>query len=383
MTLLARGAVTAALLLAACDSGTGTGTPPPTEREVRLVEVASGLSSPVHLTAPANDTRLFVVEQPGRIRVIADGVLLPQPFLDITARVGSGGERGLLSMAFHPAYAINGTFFVNFTDLAGDTRVERFRVSAADRNRADPASAELVIGIDQPFSNHNGGQIAFGPDGMLWIGMGDGGGGGDPQGHAQNPRSLLGKMLRLDVDGARPYAIPATNPAGPTGGPSEIWASGLRNPWRFSFDRQGGTLYVADVGQGAWEEVNAVSPTEGGIDYGWNVMEGTHCYAAATCDRDGRRLPVLEYGHEGGACSVTGGHVYRGADVPALAGRYVYADFCAGWVRSFRLQGAAATDPRTHDVGDVGNVLSFGEDARGELYLLTGDGRVHRFAPGN
>lgn len=383
MTLLARGAVTAALLLAACDSGTGTGTPPPTEREVRLVEVASGLSSPVHLTAPANDTRLFVVEQPGRIRVIADGVLLPQPFLDITARVGSGGERGLLSMAFHPAYATNGTFFVNFTDLAGDTRVERFRVSAADRNRADPASAELVIGIDQPFSNHNGGQIAFGPDGMLWIGMGDGGGGGDPQGHAQNPRSLLGKMLRLDVDGARPYAIPATNPAGPTGGPSEIWASGLRNPWRFSFDRQGGTLYVADVGQGAWEEVNAVAPTEGGIDYGWNVMEGTHCYAAATCDRDGRRLPVLEYGHEGGACSVTGGFVYRGADVPALAGRYVYADFCAGWVRSFRLQGAAATDPRTHDVGDVGNVLSFGEDARGELYLLASDGRVHRFAPGN
>ncbi|HEX2205305.1 MAG TPA: PQQ-dependent sugar dehydrogenase [Longimicrobium sp.] len=348
---------------------------------LRLVEVARGLEGPVHVAAPAGDARVFVVEQPGRIRVIENGALLPTPFLDIRGRVSSGGERGLLSVAFHPRYAENGFFFVDFTDTGGDTRVERFRVGA-DRNRADPASAKLILTVDQPYSNHNGGQIAFGPDGKLYVGMGDGGSGGDPHGHGQDATTLLGDLLRIDVDAGDPYGIPPGNPfAGPTPGRDEIWATGLRNPWRFSFDRETGLLYVADVGQGAWEEVNVVPAAQGGLDYGWNVMEGAHCYRASSCPRDGLTLPVLEYSHDGGACSVTGGHVYRGDAIPAIRGHYFYADYCAGWVRSFRHAGGEAVDRRSWTLGELGNVTSFGEDGAGELYLATADGRVLRFAP--
>jgi hypothetical protein len=348
---------------------------------LRAVVVAEGLASPVYVAAPAGDPRLFVVEQPGRIRIVQNGQLLATPFLDIVAQVGSGGERGLLSVAFHPRYAQNGFFYVDYTDRAGNTRIERYRVSA-DPNRADPASAQLVIAIDQPFANHNGGLVMFGPDGRLYVGMGDGGSGGDPLGHGQNPATLLGDILRLDVDAAgQPYAVPPDNPfVGQAGRRGEIWATGVRNPWRFAFDA--GLLYLADVGQNAWEEVNVVPAGQAGLNYGWNVMEGAHCFSPSTgCSQAGLVIPALEYPHEGGACSVTGGFVYRGSDMPSLQGRYFYGDYCAGWIRSFRYAGGQATDRRAWEVGDVGNILSFGEDARRELYVASSNGRVYRLAP--
>lgn len=370
-------------LLACTDSVAppdGAGEPP----ELRLVSVASGLTGPVHLTAPPGDGRLFVVEQPGRIRIIEDGALRTEPFLDLTATVGSGGERGMLGLAFHPDYASNGFFFVDYTDRNGDTRVERYRVSA-DRSRADPASAKLILTVQQPFANHNGGLVVFGPDGMLYIGLGDGGSGGDPLGHGQNRATLLGSLLRIDPDGGDPYGIPADNPfVGQAGARAEIWAYGLRNPWRFSFDREAGILYVADVGQNRLEEINAVASTAAGLNYAWNVMEGSQCYSGSGCNTTGLTLPVLEYDH-GEGCSVTGGMVYRGAVIPALRGHYFYADYCRGWVRSFRLENGAARDEREWPFGNVGQILSFGEDAAGELYVLVtaaGQGSVYRIAPG-
>ncbi|HEX6041681.1 PQQ-dependent sugar dehydrogenase [Longimicrobium sp.] len=365
------------LALAACDGNPSDNQPPPGDVALRLRQVVGGLQSPVHLVAPTGDARLFVVEQGGRIRVVENGALLATPFLDIASRVSSGGERGLLSMAFHPQYASNGFFFVNYTDVNGDTRVERYRVSA-DRNRADPASAQLVIAIDQPASNHNGGLVAFGPDGRLYVGMGDGGGAGDPLGAAQDPTQLLGKMLRLDVNGAAPYTIPADNPyAGRTDGRAEIWASGLRNPWRFSWDRAESRLYVADVGQNRLEEVDVVPAAQAGVNYGWDTMEGSDCFEPRDgCTRTGLTLPAAEYTHADG-CSITGGFVYRGQDIPALRGTYFYSDYCEGWLRSFRYVNGAATDPRTWEVPNVGNVTSFGEDGRGELYLIA-SGAVYR-----
>lgn len=357
----------------------GSGEPP----ELRLVSVAGGLTAPVHLTAPPGDARLFVVEQPGRIRIIENGALRGEPFLDITANVGSGGERGLLGLAFHPDYASNGYFFVDYTDRGGDTRIERYRVSP-DPNRADPASAKLILTVQQPFANHNGGLVAFGPDGMLYIGLGDGGSGGDPLGHGQNRGTLLGSLLRIDADGGDPYAIPAGNPfVGQAGARPEIWAYGLRNPWRFAFDREAGMLYIADVGQNRLEEINAVSTSTAGINFGWNVMEGTECYAGPGCSTAGLTLPVLEYDH-GEGCSVTGGMVYRGDALPVLNGHYFYADFCRGWIRSFRLENGSPRDQREWPLGDVGQILSFGEDSAGELYVLAtsgGQGTVYRIAP--
>ena len=371
------------LLAAACSEG-GSGGPPvgTGDVELRLEEVASGLAAPLFLTAPRGDARLFVVEQPGRIRVVEDGQLLPTPFLDLTDRVSSGGERGLLGLAFHPSYSTNGFLYVDYTDRAGDTRVERYRVSASDRNRADPASARLVLAVAQPFPNHNGGQVAFGPDGKLYVAMGDGGSGGDPQGNGQNRGSLLGKLLRLDVDAGDPYAVPRDNPfVGVAGARGEVWAYGLRNPWRFAFDREGGTLYVADVGQNEWEEVNAVGATAAGVNYGWVTMEGAHCFRPASgCSQAGLTLPVLEYPHAEG-CSVTGGYVYRGSRIPAIQGHYFYSDFCRGWVRSFRFSGGQVADRKEWSLGSVGNVLSFGEDASGELYVLSSNGRVYRIVP--
>ncbi|HEU0012990.1 MAG TPA: PQQ-dependent sugar dehydrogenase [Longimicrobium sp.] len=383
---MTRRIVPALLLLAACNSsnasdGGGTPEPPPTLSGIRLQEVASGLASPVHLASPAGDARLFVVEQPGRIRIVQGGSLLPTPFLDITGKVSSGGERGLLSVAFHPRYASNGLFYVNYTDNSGDTRVERYSVSA-DPNRADAASAQLVIFVDQPFSNHNGGLVAFGPDGKLYVGMGDGGGGGDPLETGQDPAQLLGKLLRLDVDAAQPYAVPADNPfAGQNGRRGEIWATGMRNPWRFSWDRAAGMLYVADVGQNRVEEVNAVQAAAAGLNYGWDEMEGSGCFEPSSgCNRDGKVIPVLEYPHADG-CSVTGGFVYRGQAMPALRGHYFYADYCNGWVRSFRLADGQAQDRRAWELADVGSISSFGEDAQGELYVIAHGGRVFRIVP--
>lgn len=349
-------------------------------------EVVAGLQSPVHLTAPPGDDRLFVLEQGGRIRVVRNGSLLPTPFLDLTDRVGSAGsEQGLLGLAFHPEYATTGHLFVNYTDLNGDTRVERYTVTA-DPDAADPASARSILQVEQPFSNHNGGLVVFGPDGMLYVGLGDGGGAGDPRGNGQDPGTLLGSILRLDVDGGDPFAIPADNPfVEDPDARDEIWAWGLRNPWRFAFDESAGVLYIADVGQNAFEEVNAESADAGGLNYGWNVMEGAHCFDPPSgCDQTGLTPPVLEYENgPGGTCSVTGGFVYRGDRIPGIRGHYFYSDFCAGFLRSFRLEDGEAVDRREWEVGDLGQVTSFGVDAAGELYILSADGRVFRLVSGS
>lgn len=377
-----RGVWCALILLACGDAAPPAGPPdepPPPLAGLQAVTVATGLSSPVHLTAPSGDARLFVVEQPGRIRIVRNDTLLARAFLDLTGRVASGGERGLLSMAFDPSYATTGFFWVFFTELSGAARVERFRVSA-DADVADPASATLVLRVEQPFANHNGGLITFGPDGMLYVGLGDGGGAGDPQNHGQRRETLLGSILRIDVRGAEPYGIPADNPFVATpGARPEIWAWGLRNPWRFAFDRVAGMLYIADVGQARREEVNAVPAGQGGLNYGWVTMEGTLCYPADPCDTTGLTLPVHEYGRADG-CSVTGGFVYRGSRMPALQGHYLYADYCRGWIRSFRLRDGVAQEHRQW-IASVGRVLSFGEDAAAELYVLTADGIVFRLEP--
>lgn len=351
-----------------------------------LESVASGLSQPTFLTAPAGDNRLFIVERPGRIRIVANGALLPTPFLDMTAKTSTDGERGLLSMAFHPQYAQNGSFFVYYTDSNGDIAVDRMKVSATNANLANPATAGRVITIaHRDFNNHNGGQLAFGPDGHLYFGTGDGGGAGDPQGNAQNLNSLLGKILRLDVGIVIPgltYGIPADNPyAGQAGRRGEIWAAGARNPWRFSFDRGDGLLYIADVGQDAREEVNVAAATQAGLNYGWNIMEGTACYNAATCKRSGLTLPAFDYEQGAGkvnGCSITGGYVYRGAAIPELAGTYFYSDFCKGFLKSFTYRDGAAGNKQDWAIDSIGNVLSFGQDSQGELYMLAGDGRVYR-----
>lgn len=353
--------------------------PPPTG-PLQLVEVVAGLSSPVALTTPPDDPRLFIVEQAGRIRVVKDGSLLGTPFLDIRDRVRDGGEQGLLGLAFHPDHARNGYLYVNYTDGGGDSRVARFSTRTDDQNRADAGSERVILSVRQPFGNHNGGHLAFGPDGMLWIGMGDGGSAGDPGNEGQDRTSLLGALLRLDVDGGDPYRIPADNPFAGGGGRGEIWATGLRNPWRWSFDGPTGLLYIGDVGQDRWEEVNVAPASRAGVNYGWRTMEGPDCFNPSTgCNRNGLHLPVLSYGHDEG-CSVTGGVVYRGEDVPGLVGHYLYSDFCGGWIRSFRLEGAEAADQQER-LSFGGNIVSFGEDRNGEVHVLTGDGRVLRIAP--
>ena len=347
---------------------------------LRMARVASGLADPLFVTAPSGDSRLFVVEQSGRIRVLRGGRLLPKSFLDLTSSVRSGGERGLLGLAFHPRYASNGLFFVNFTDRDGNTRIERFQANG-DSDVADAQSGALVLRIEQPYANHNGGMIAFGPDSMLWIGMGDGGSGGDPHGNGQNPRALLGKLLRIDVDRRQPYAIPSGNPwaDGRVGRP-EIWATGLRNPWRFSFDRGSRHLYVADVGQNQWEEVDVVDASTPGLNYGWNAREGLHPYGAERALAGSVVDPVIEYGHDAG-CSVTGGYCYRGRLLEGLQGTYFFSDYCQGWLRSFRWANGRATETRQWSVGEIGPVTSFGEDAAGEVYVTNSKGDVLRIEP--
>ncbi|MBI5639972.1 MAG: PQQ-dependent sugar dehydrogenase [Nitrospirae bacterium] len=339
----------------------------------------SGINSPTHIAAAGDGSkRLFITEQRGRVLVIKNGVLQKRPFLDISGRVSCCGERGLLSIVFPPGFGNKKYFYLNYTDRNGATVVARYRVSA-DADAADPRTEEIVLTVEQPFANHNGGQLAFGPDGYLYIGMGDGGSAGDPHNHAQNPSSLLGKMLRIDVEsGKRPYAIPQDNPFIETKGyRPEIWATGLRNPWRFSFDRKTGDLYIADVGQDRYEEIN-IEPKggKGGRNYGWNIMEGMHCYETENCDRSRLTGPVAEYGHSDG-CSVTGGMVYRGEKFSQMHGVYFYGDFCSGKIWGLRQSGGEWTDKMLRDSGL--SISTFGEDEAGELYLADyGRGNIYR-----
>lgn len=347
--------------------------------ELNFIPVANSLDSPVHIThADDGKGRLFIVEQPGRIRIVSNGSLQPLPFLDISDRVGCCGERGLLSAAFPPGFAAKGYFYVNYTNAAGNTIVSRFSVIGAG-DTADAASESIVLTVDQPFANHNGGQIAFGLDGMLYIGMGDGGGGGDPLGSGQDRSSLLGKLLRIDVEsGAQPYAIPANNPfAGASNARPEIWASGLRNPWRFSFDRESGDLYIADVGQGRYEEINVqAANSPGGENYGWNFLEGAHCYQQPSCDTSGLTSPVLEYDHAAGDQSITGGHVYRGGIFPRMRGIYLFGDFVSGHLAGMRRSGTGFESALLANTGFA--ISSFGEDESGEVYVADINGIVYR-----
>ena len=388
--LAARGlAVLAGLAGWACSDGTGPGPgppppppPPPPEPvafELAANTVLSGLDQPVFLTAPPGDPRLFVVEKTGRIRVAdAGGQLLGTPFLDLSGQVGTASEGGLLTMAFHPRYAENGRVFVYYTDTDDDTVVERYTLSG-DPGQLDAGSAKPILTLTQRRTNHNGGMLQFGPDGMLYIFLGDEGGAGDPFGNGQNAGTLHGSILRIDVDGGDPYAIPDDNPyVGQEGGRGEIWAIGVRNPWRSTFDPEGDVLYVADVGQNEIEEINAVPAGAAGVNYGWNTMEGSTCFQSSGCDMSGLTLPVHEYGHGGGACSVTGGYVYRGSRLAEIVGHYFYSDFCTGFLRSFRLDGGQATDERSWDVGSLGAVSSFGVDGSGELYVVDIAGSVAR-----
>lgn len=362
---------------------------------LQLTEIATGFERPILVkAAPGDDERLFVAEQTGRIWIVQDGQKSAEPFLDIQELVanpdaanGYHQEQGLLGLAFHPEYKDNGRFFVHYSegpfsdpDPKGDTRIVEYRRSD-DPNKADPAPVATILAQSQPYSNHNGGSIEFSPaDGFLYIGLGDGGGSGDPLGSGQDVNSLLGKILRIDVDSGDPYAAPPGNMAG---GLPEIWSMGFRNPWRFSFDPCTGDMYVGDVGQDDWEEVSVEKAGEGGKNYGWSTMEGAHCYEPANgCETGGLVMPVTEYDHVTGK-SITGGHVYRGEKMPGLRGMYFYADHLTPRVWMFRWDGGAAVTPAdvSSDVAPPELVSSFGQDNHGELYMVSLYGSIYRIDP--
>jgi hypothetical protein len=339
---------------------------------LKPVRIADGFDLPLHVTHAGDGSgRLFVVEQRGRIKIVRNGIVASTAFLDITGRVTCCGETGLLSVAFPPGYASKGYFYVDYTATINNqlkSVVARYHVTG-NPDVADPNSEEVLLTVDQPFSNHNGGQLAFGPDGFLYISLGDGGSGGDPGNRAQNQGELLGKILRIDVEsGVAPYAVPLSNPfVGVSGYRPEIWALGLRNPWRLSFDRATGDLWIGDVGQNAWEEIDFQRVTSrGGENYGWNVMEGAHCYNASTCNQTGLTLPIAEYDHTVG-CSVTGGRVHRNATEAALDGIYFFGDYCSGRIWGLRPNGAGWQVRLLLDTPF--NISSFGEDEAGSLYF--------------
>jgi glucose/arabinose dehydrogenase len=379
--------VVAAAALAGCASDGGAAGAPPREEAqrggFRLARVAGNLGDAVLVTsAPGQPGRLYVVQQGGRIRILERG-RLKGTFLNLSSLVTAGGEQGLLGLAFHPGYARNGRFFVYYTDRSGDNRVVEYRRASA--TRGNPGSARPLLVMDDPYSNHNGGHLAFGPDGHLYIGTGDGGSGGDPEDRGQSPDSLLGKLLRIDVDspaGGRPYGIPPDNPYASGGGRPEIYSYGLRNPWRFSFDRERGDLWIGDVGQGAFEEIDFRLRGAGlGVNFGWNAFEGRARFPGGGPVRGRAPVgPVAQYSH-GKGCSVTGGHVYRGSKVLALRGRYVFADYCTG--RLWTIRAGPTPGGLREETGRLGvslaNVTSFGEGLAGELYVI-GNGALYRFA---
>jgi glucose/arabinose dehydrogenase len=364
----------------------------PGDADIALSLRERGLTSPVFITSAHDGTnRLFIVEQPGRIKVLKpDGTIRSTPFLDIRGSTSDGFEQGLLGLAFHPSFETNRRLYVYFTNSNWDIIVREYRTSATNTNVVDMSTKRKILEINHPGEdNHNGGMLAFGPDGYLYIGTGDGGGGGDPDNSAQNKESLLGKMLRIDVNGrtgSKPYGIPSSNPYVGMPGRNEIWQIGLRNPWRWSFDRANGNLWIADVGQEVSEEVDRATNTASGpgrgINWGWRVLEGFNCYNPPTgCNTSGKTMPLLEYGHGGGRCSVTGGYVYRGTAIPALVGGYVFADFCSGeiWVTD-----ASASSPAAKSLLlDTGlSIASFGETLSGELYVVNRGGSVYQIVQG-
>lgn len=370
-------------LLTACGGESDTPNNSPTSTALKLQTIASNLTSPVFLTAPRGDAnRLFVVEQGGTIKVLdrATGNML-STFLTLTG-ITSGGEQGLLGLAFDPTYTTNGRFYTQYTDTNGAIIIARFLVSPTDPNIAAPGSQVILVTIPHPtFANHNGGMLAFGPDGCLYAAVGDGGGSGDPNNNAQSLASRLGKLLRIDPTTGAACSSGTLNPF-VLSGDQLIWSYGLRNPWRFSFD--GDDLYIGDVGQAAREEIDvSQGPNAGrGLNYGWRLMEGSLCFNPATnCNNGALTLPILEYTHDNGACSVTGGYVYRGQAAPTIQGTYFYADFCAGFVRSFRFHNGSALERTEWPLLAASSITSFGQDGLGELYLLTKDGRVSRIAP--
>ena len=347
----------------------------PDPEQYPLVELTSGLDRPLFLTDAADGSgRLFVVEKPGRIVILQDGQPLEAPFLEIPGRINSqDSERGLLGLAFHPNYAQNGFFYVNYTDSRGDTVVSRFELTS-DPNTADPDSEKILLNISQPYANHNGGMIVFGPDGYLYIGMGDGGSGGDPQNNAQNPDTLLGKILRIDVDGGDPYGVPEGN--APNALP-EIWALGVRNPWRFSFDRATSDLWIGDVGQNQWEEIHFLpAAVQAGVNLGWDYYEGTHAFDGTPPEDLELVFPVIEYSHPGGHCSVTGGYIYRGAN-PDWQGIYLYGDYCSGTIWG-ALVGPDGEWQTIRLYQTSSGLASFGQDQDGELYAVYLNGSIFR-----
>jgi len=408
---------TAGVLLAACSSPTpppeasstplATASPPvgpsPTSKasrggasdpsDIHLELVAEGLDSPIGITNAGDGSgRLFVNEQAGIIRVInRDGSLRQQPFVDLRDRIQAGGERGLLGLAFHPDFKDNGRLFVHYSRAGDGATVVSELQAAPDHQTADRDSERVILTVPQPFANHNGGELSFGPDGYLYLGLGDGGSGGDPFGNGQNPDVLLGKILRLDVDGPhaprREYGLPPDNAFGTDGphpgqGAPEIWAMGLRNPWRFSFDDKTGDLYIGDVGQGSWEEIDRQpADAKPGRNYGWNETEGLHCYTDG-CDRSKFVDPIAEYGHEGTPdCSVSGGYVYRGSEQPELDGVYVFGDYCSGNMWTLQVD-TKRYEPHTVLRSDI-SISSFGEGENGEIYVsdISGGG-VYRVVAG-
>lgn len=345
-------------------------------QNVSLVEFASGFSNPVEI-ANANDSRLFVVQQSGEIRILqSTGTVNAVPFLNISSKITFGGERGLLGLVFHPQYATNGYFFVYYNNLAGNITVARYSVSTADPNIADPATEKILLNIPKPFTNHNGGSIHFAPDGYLWISTGDGGSGGDPNNNGQNKNSLLGKMLRIDVNAAGPYNIPPGNPFIGVDGADEVWSYGLRNAWKFSFDLTAATAMIADVGQNQIEEINRMPIAQAGINYGWRCYEGNAAYNTAGCAAASTMtFPVATYDHSGGKCSITGGYVYRGTLYPALSGRYFFADYCSTQIGMMAPDNSITWTPAFSG----NNFSTFGQDVNKELYVAAvSNGKVYK-----
>ena len=361
----------------------------PGDAHIKLTLLASGLSKPVYATSAHDGSRrIFIVEQTGKIRIYRDGRVFSTPFLNLSGSVSRGSEQGLLGLAFHPEFTNNRKLYVNFTDTAGDTIIREYKASKTNRNVVSTGTARRILKIDQPFANHNGGMLAFGPDGYLYIGTGDGGNAGDPFNNAQNTSSLLGKMLRIGVNSTSPglaYRIIGSNPYVGISGRDEIWQIGLRNPWRYSFDKGTGNLWIGDVGQGSWEEIDRAMQTGSGpgrgINWGWRVMEGTHCYSPSSgCSSGGKTLPLLEYDHSNGRCAVTGGYVYRGSKIPVLRGGYVFADYCSGeiWVTNST---ASAPASKVRLLATNLLISSFGEIGGNELVVTDLNGRLYRIDP--